>query len=188
MKSDCMRRQQTVDIMVLLLLLSGLTSCGQTRKDSDYWISFIDTVNGEHGYKNQNGDIVIPPGTYSFCFTDTFRTYAIVAKPHFGFAAIDRQENVLYKVFPYDNGPDYPSDGLFRILEKNKIGFANTATGAIVIQPIFDCAFPFENGVAQVSVDCRTQSDGGHNTWLSDNWYYIDKTGMNVGTSKEKKE
>ena len=147
-----MRRQQTANIIVLLLLFSGLTSCGQTIKNNDYWISFTDTTKDEHGYKNQNGDIVIPLGRYSFCFTDTFRTFAIVAKPKFGFVAIDRQENILYKVFPYDNGPDYPSDGLFRIMENNKIGYADSKTGKIVIGPKFDCAFPFENGVAQVSI------------------------------------
>ncbi len=179
-----MRRQQTVGIIGVLLFLSGLTSCGKSGKNNDYWVSFIDTVKGEHGYKNQNGDIVIPPGTYSLCFTDTFKTYAIVAKPDFGFAAIDRQENILYKVFPYDNGPDYSSDGLFRIMENNKIGFADSRTGEIVIRPRFDCAFPFENGVAKVSVDCRTQADGEHNTWLSETWYYIDKTGKKVGTPK----
>lgn len=184
MRSDFMRRQQTANIIVLLLLLSCLTSCGKPDRNDDVWVSFIDTVKGGHGYKNQNGDVVIPPGTYSFCFTDTFRTYALVAKPHFGLAAIDRQGNVLYKVFPYDNGPDYPSDGLFRIMENTKIGFADSKTGRIVIQPRFDCAFPFENGVARVSVDCRTQADGEHNTWFSETWYYIDKTGKKVGTPK----
>ena len=170
--------------MVLLLLLSGLTSCAKPERNEDYWVSFIDTVKGEHGYKNQNGDIVIPPGAYSFCFTDTFRTYAVVAKPDFGLAAIDRKGNILYKVFPYDNGPDYPSDGLFRIMENTKIGFADSRTGEIVIKPKFDCAFPFENGVAKVSLDWKTHSGGEHSSWLSDHWYYIDKTGKNVGKPK----
>ena len=179
-----MRRQQTANIIVLLLLFSGLKSCGQTIKNNDYLVSFTDATTDVHGYKNQNGNIVIALGKYSFCFTDTFRTFAIVAKPQFGFVAIDRQENILYKVFPYDNGPDYTSDGLFRILENNKIGFADSTTGKIVIKPKFDCAFPFENGVARVSIDCKTQSDGEHNTWLSDNWYYIDKTGKKIDKPK----
>ena len=183
-----MRRHQTVNIIGLLLLLSGLTSCRQTIERNDHLVSFTDTTRGEHGYRNQNGDIVIPLGRYSFCFTDTFRTYAVVAKPQFGLVAIDRKENILYKVFPYDNGPDYASDGLFRILENNKIGFADATTGKIVIEPEFDCAFPFENGVARVSVDCRRQSDGEHSTWLSDNWFYIDKAGKKVDKPKATKE
>jgi len=79
-------------------------------------VSFTDTITDESGYKNQNGDIVIPSGKYIGCFTDTFRTYAIVVKPNSGFVAIDWQEKILYEVFPFDNGPDEPSDGLFRIL------------------------------------------------------------------------
>ena len=114
-----MRRQQTANIIVLLLLFSGLTSCGQTIKNNDYLVSFTDTIKDESGYKNQNGDIVIPPGKYLRCFTDTFKTYAIVVKPNSGFLVIDRQEIVLYQVFPFDNGPDEASDGLFRILKNN---------------------------------------------------------------------
>ena len=56
------------------------------------------------------GEIIIPLGKYAICFTDTFRTYAIVLKSHKGFVAIDRQENILYEVFPFDNGPDYTSE------------------------------------------------------------------------------
>ena len=60
-----------------------------------------------------------------------------------------------HKVFRFDNGPDYTSDGLFRILVENKIGYADSATGKIVINPQFECAWPFEHGVAKVSVDCE---------------------------------
>lgn len=175
-----MTKQPTTLIIVLLLLLAGLTNCRPAIKKNDYLISFIDTIKDEYGYKNQNGDIVIPSGKYLRCFTDTFKTYAIVVKPNSGFLAIDRQENVMYVVFPYDNGPDEPSDGLFRIMENNKIGFADSATGVIVIKSQFDCAWPFENGVAEVSTDCKTQSDGEHSTWVSDHWFYIDKTGRKV--------
>ncbi|MFA5816168.1 MAG: WG repeat-containing protein [Bacteroidales bacterium] len=183
-----MTRRQTANIIVLLLLFSGLTNCGQTIKNNDYLVSFNDTINDEYGYKNRNGDIIIPLGKYSRCFTDTFKTYAIVVKPLSGFVAIDRQENVLYEVFSYDNGPDYTSDGLFRIMENNKIGFADSTTGKVVIKPQFDCAWPFENGVAEVSIDCKTQSDGEHSIWLSDHWYYIDKTGKKVEKPKTIKE
>lgn len=172
--------RQTTTVFTTFLLLVGLTNCGQVSKDTDYLLAFNDTLKDEYGYKNQNGDTVIAQGKYPFCFTDTFRTFAIVAKPNFGFVAIDRQENVLYKIFPYDNGPDYASDGLFRVLKDNKIGYADATTGLIVIKPQFDCAWPFDNGIAKVSIDCKTQADGEHTTWLSDNWYYIDKVGHKV--------
>jgi len=179
-----MTRQQTSFMICLWLLLGGLISCDPIVKNNDYLVCYTDTIKGESGYKNQNGDIAIPPGKYAVCFTDTFRTYAIVVKPNSGFVAIDRQENVLYEVFPFDNGPDEPSEGLFRILVDKKIGYADSLTGKVVINPQFDCAWPFENGVAEVSIDCKTQSDEEHSIWISDHWFYIDKTGKKVEKPK----
>jgi len=178
-----MELNRKLKTMVLLLFLYSQTGCRSTG-NTDYWFSFTDSVTQEQGYKSSNGHIVIPLGKYERCFTDTFKTYAVVVKPNGGFIAIDRQENVLYGIFPYDNGPDYTSDGLFRILENNKIGYADSLTGTIVIKPQFDCAWPFENSVAEVSTDCTTLSDGEHSSWLSDHWFYIDKTGKKVEKSE----
>jgi hypothetical protein len=176
----------TAYILLLIGLYTANNVSGQTTADKDVLISFVDTVKDEYGYKNLKGDTIIPLGKYSICFTDTFNTYAIVTIPHKGFVAIDRQENILYYVFPFDNGPDYVSDGLFRILIDGKIGYADSATGKIIIKPQFDCAWPFENGIAKVSTDCKTKSDGEHSTWLSDSWFYIDKTGKKVNPPKTK--
>jgi hypothetical protein len=94
---------------------------GQKIDGNKIWVSYIDSVNDGYGYKNLYGDIIIPAGKYSFCFTDTFRTYAIVSLPPKGFVAIDRKENILYTVFPFDNGPDYVEDGFFRIVKEEKL-------------------------------------------------------------------
>ncbi len=180
-----MKRQQIINILALLLLFSGLTSCGQAIQNNDYLLRFGNDSTDGYGYKNTNGDIVIPVGKYDMCFTDTFKTYAVVAMPDsLFFVAIDRAENTLYKVFLFDNGPDEASNGLFRITENNKIGYADAATGAIVIKPQFDCALPFEEGVAKVSNTCTTLKIGEYGTWVSDNWHYIDKTGMKVEKPK----
>jgi hypothetical protein len=61
-----------------------------------------------------------------------------------------------------------------------KIGYADAATGKIVIRPQFACAWPFEHGVAKVSLNCQTRSDGEHATWISDDWFYINKAGARV--------
>ena len=108
-----MKHQQLFSlILFLLFLINSLSSCDPTIvKNKDYWISFTDTITNECGYKNSKGDIVIALGKYERCFTDTLKTYAIVVILNGGFIAIDRQENVLYEVFPFDNGPDYPKDG-----------------------------------------------------------------------------
>lgn len=89
----------------------------------------------------------------------------------------DSKKKVLYDIFPYDNGPDYPSEGLFRILKDGKIGYADEQTYAIIIIPQFDCAYPFENGKAKVSNNCKTVKDGEYSIWMSDNWQYVDKKG-----------
>lgn len=183
-KVHFMKQQTTTNFIAFLLLFSSLVSCVPIVTNNDYLVSFYDPINDEYGYKNINGDTIIPLGKYAMCFTDTFKTYAIVVKPNGGFIAIDRQENVLYGIFPYENGPDYPSEGLFRILENNKIGYADSLTGKVVIKPQFDCAWPFENGVAKVSTNCKTLSDGEHSSWLSDRWFYIDMTGKKVGKSE----
>ncbi|MCK9411456.1 MAG: WG repeat-containing protein [Prolixibacteraceae bacterium] len=175
-----MKRNQALNFIVLSLLFGFLTSCRPAIKNNDYLISFNDTIKDQWGYKNRIGEIVIPLGKYARCFTDTFKTYAIVVKKNSGFIAIDRQESVLYEVFPFDNGPDEPFEGLFRILADKKIGYADALTGKVVIKPQFDCARPFEKGVAEVSTNCKTQPEGEHSSWISDNWLYIDKNGNRV--------
>jgi hypothetical protein len=90
---------------------------------------------------------------------------------------VDEQKTVLYDVFPFDNGPDTPSEGLYRIVKDGKIGYVDAATNAIVIAPQYDCAYPFENGKAKVSTNCQTSKDGDHSVWTSDDWQFIDKKG-----------
>lgn len=90
---------------------------------------------------------------------------------------IDAQKRILYEVFPFDNGPDYPSEGLIRIVKNGKIGYAHAKTYALVIPPQFDCAFPFENSKAKVSLQCQTIQDGEHRIWESTHWRYINKKG-----------
>lgn len=90
---------------------------------------------------------------------------------------MDSQKTALYEVFIYDNGPDYPAEGLIRVVKNGKIGYADAKTYVIVIQPQFDCAFPFENGQAKVSNQCKTVKDGEYSVWESDAWQYVDKRG-----------
>jgi hypothetical protein len=163
-----------------LLYVSCLTKTDQRLEPGHYLISFADTATGECGYKDQNGRVVIPAGKYLACFTDTFRNYAIVLKNGKGFIGIDRNENLLYDVFAFDNAPDDASDGLFRIESNGKIGYADAVSGTVVTAPRFDCAYPFENGVAKVAESCHTQAEGEHSSWVSDSWFYINKSGIRI--------
>lgn len=90
---------------------------------------------------------------------------------------MDSKKTMLYEVFIYDNGPDYPSEGLIRVVKNGKIGYADAKTYEIVIEPQFDCAYPFENGKAKVSNQCQTVKGGEYSVWKSDAWQYVDKKG-----------
>ena len=85
-----------------------------------------------------------------------------------------------YEVYQYDNGDDYFSEGLQRIVDKDgKIGFRDSI-GKIVIQPRYAFAFPFNEGYAKVTDTGHSEAvdkRGEYHQWISDSWYYIDTTG-----------
>ncbi len=169
------------NILHISLLIFSVSTYGQhsLSKDSDYLYRIWDTVPiDRYGYVDSNGDTVIPFDKYEMCFTDTIKQFGIVFKSKEGFIGIDKQENMLFEIFPYDNGPDIPSDGLFRIIRNGKIGYANTI-GQIIIGTQFDCAFPFKNGYAKVSNDCKEIKEGEHTRWSGD-WFYIDRLGNRI--------
>lgn len=85
-----------------------------------------------------------------------------------------------YRIFQYDNGDDYLSDGLLRIIDKdNFVGYA-TENGEIAIAPRFAFGYPFEHGKAKVTDPGELRSNGEYHYWHSDNWYWIDKTGKRI--------
>ena len=109
---------------------------------------------------------------------DMLSEYSMVNED--GFFLIDRSGTKIYEIYPFDNGPDYVSEGLQRIIKDGKIGYGDPILGKVIIQPIYSCAYPFENGRAKVSIDCTTITDCEHSIWDSKEWMYIDKNGKNV--------
>ncbi|MFC2102649.1 WG repeat-containing protein [Bacteroidota bacterium] len=103
-------------------------------------------------------------------------TFDITYIPDLGFAAVDKKRNFLFEIYPFDNGPDYPSEGLFRIRENGKIGYADLQ-GDIVIAPSFEFANPFQNGIAVISEEGTLEQDGEHSVMKAAKWGVIDKTG-----------
>ena len=168
-------------ILVFVLFLTNIIVIAQ--QNNDYLIKIHQGEYDEPGvntaYVNASGDTIIPFNKYYYCYTDTLRNFAIVIDTLKDLIAIDKNENVLFEVFWCDNGPDYISDGLFRILKDDKIGYANEK-GQIIIEPQFTCAFPFKNGIAKVSNDCSSQQDHEHTKWISDSWFFIDKSGTRI--------
>jgi len=89
-----------------------------------------------------------------------------------------------YAAFQYDNGDDYVSEGLYRIVDrKGRIGYADE-TGKTVIRPRFAFGYPFEGGKAKVTDSGKWKevagSGGEHWYWESDDWYYIDHSGNRI--------
>lgn len=175
MKNQALLRNLLLIIMIFILCFS----CNRNDEES----CFLRIHEGEYyehgvkaGYIDTKGDTIIPLGKYLYCFTDTFKRFAIVFNNQRKCFAIDQKENFLYEVFWYDNGPDIIQEGFFRIIKDGKIGYANTE-GQIVIQPHFDCAFPFNEGKAKVSYDCETLPSGEYKRWESEEWFYIDSEG-----------
>ncbi|MCZ7603220.1 MAG: WG repeat-containing protein [Melioribacteraceae bacterium] len=101
----------------------------------------------------------------------------IIYKEGHGFFAVDINRNELFEVFPFDNGPDYPSEGMFRIVKNGKIGYANLK-GEIIISPQFDAALPFINGMAAFCDGCSERIDGEHKTWIGGKWGFINNSGV----------
>lgn len=139
----------------------------------------MDEIGDPIGYMNSRGDTIIPIGTYSFWGADTISDYGVVIGKSGKLLGIDNKGRELFEIFFYDNGPDYLADGLFRIIKNEKIGYAN-AKGEIIIEPRFDCALPFEEGLAKVSDNCTIEKDGEYSRWISDDWYWINKKGERV--------
>jgi hypothetical protein len=164
-------------ITVLLFAFGSINGWSQTSKKCLYRIE--DKATGEDGYISAKGDTIIPIGKYDMCFTEKFDNFAIVIASGKGLVGIDRNENILFNVYIVDNGPDYPSNGLFRIVQNGKIGYANLK-GQIVIPPQFDCAYPFKGGKAQVGKGCQTKADGEHYYWKGGQLYTINKRGNAV--------
>ena len=149
-------------IITILLVFISMNMYAQDNKLYIYYYPNFEAVDATLGYVDSSGKVIIPAGKYPYLFTDVFDKIAFVAiRGRQGIYAIDRSEKVLFQVCSFELGPDIISNGLFRIIENGKIGFANM-NGKIVIKPNWGFIFPFqENGLA---IFCE-----------KGNWIWIDK-------------
>jgi hypothetical protein len=140
----------------------------------------IEMIPFTEGYINNSGDTIIPVGKYAYCFTEKFDKIAFVGiKGLPGIYAIDRNENVLFRIRSFDNGPDPFNNGLFRIIENNKTGFANM-NGEIIIQPQFDEATPFNNGFAAICFGGKNEKNGDYTFRVGGKWGVINTAGREI--------
>ncbi len=167
-------KMKTILKATALLACIMLYACQQ--KVDAFLISKQDPKTNLYGYYDSSDHKIL--GDYQFVFTDTIINFGIVQDK--GYFLIDKTAKHCYEIYPFDNGPDYTSEGMYRIIEKGKIGYVDSLSSKLVIKPQYDCAFPFEDGKAKVSVDCKTIPDGEHTTWESNHWFYINKKGEMV--------
>lgn len=149
-------------IITILLVFISMNIYAQDDKLYIYYHPNLEALDATLGYVDSSGKVIIPAGKYPYLFTDVFDKIAFVLlKDKKGVYAIDRSEKILFQVCSFELGPDIISNGLFRIIENGKIGFANM-NGEIVIKPNWGGIFPFqENGLA---IFCE-----------KGNWIWIDK-------------
>ncbi len=163
----------------LLFVPLFFISIDLTCQNLNDWYLKYDSLDQKCGYVDKDGIVKIEMGKYSMCLTDTFINKAIVYTKELGFCLIDKSEQVLFKIYEYDNGPDYTLEGLYRIVVDGKIGFANE-DGNIIINPVFDFVKPFENGLAEFCVDCKQVRQNEHFIIEGGKWGFVDKTGKVV--------
>ncbi|SFV63287.1 hypothetical protein MNB_SV-14-15 [hydrothermal vent metagenome] len=77
----------------------------------------------------------------------------------------------------YDNGADEFQDGLARTRVNGKIGFFNRNL-EMVLPPVYDFAFPFHKGKAEICTGCKEVSDGEHSMLDGGTWKKIDRNGL----------
>lgn len=174
---------------IYLGILFLATACGQkTESDSvdtpsntppePKLTAFYDEAENA-GYINETGDTVVPVGKYDFILTDTITTIGFAYTPDGKIMCLDNRGNELFETYNFDNGPDYPEEGLFRIVNGDKIGYADES-GYVVIEPQYSCAYPFENGKAKVSFNCTETTEFEMKKWESTDWFYIDYNGNRI--------
>lgn len=144
-------------IICLLILFSSCKNIDKSVKSNElYKITRYNKLIQECGYINENRDTIVPFGKYSNCYTDTIKTIGFVSKHKNGIFAINKMDSILFKVYPFDNGPDYMQCGVFRILDNNDlIGFADI-NGNIIIKPKYANIFAFSEGLAIFSTGTIT--------------------------------
>ncbi|SFV64062.1 hypothetical protein MNB_SV-12-1044 [hydrothermal vent metagenome] len=89
-----------------------------------------------------------------------------------------REDGKAIPVMRDDNGEaDKFREGLARIKINGKIGFFNK-TLDIVLKPIYNFAFPFHNGVAEICIGCQELNEDGHSMLNGGSWKRINRAGL----------
>ncbi|WP_329903291.1 WG repeat-containing protein [Porphyromonas pogonae] len=148
----------TLKFIALYALISVFNSCGSGNGKKLFQIEH----NNLYGYINEKSDTVVQCN-YLFSYTDTIKTIGFVMNQNNRIICLNNKGEEVFETFNYDNGPDYPREGCFRIIGKNGLmGFADTL-GNVVVEPVYKFAYPFEGGKAKVTFTGQLKSDSASN-------------------------
>jgi hypothetical protein len=181
-KTD-IKKTTTRTFSLILTLFLGV-ACTTVKEQPHSFLVLQTNTSEEYAYTDSKNRIVVPYGRYSMCLTDTIKTIGFVMKSNHGCWAIDNKGKELFRVYVVDNGNDFPSEGVFRILDQggNKIGFADM-NGKVIVPPRYDAAFPFSEGMAAVGNGTEKVdiSNGeGHCVFKGGKWGFINLSGEEV--------
>lgn len=127
------------------------------------------------GYKDHN-DMIVIEAEYVFAYEFSEYGIAIVCDPEEGWIYIDTHGEFVIKPKVVDNYYDEFSEGLARFEEDGKIGFFNQK-GLVVIEPIYEFAYPFKNGFSQVAQGVKKEQMGEYTFIEVDKWGFLNKKG-----------
>lgn len=136
------------------------TLTGSLTKAATNLKSFRDQTSKKYGYKDENGNIVIP-AKYDDAYE--FSEGLAFVKINWKWGCIDKTDKLVIPA-KYDDAFEF-SDGLADVEINGKWGFIDK-TDKLVIPAIYDYVREFKNGKAEVE--------------LNDRWFYIDKNGNEV--------
>jgi len=88
-----------------------------------------------------------------------------------------RKDGKKMLTLTYDGEADAFSNGLARTKINGKIGFFNNNL-EIILKPIYDFAFPFHNGIAEICVGCKEKSNGETSLLSGGKWKKINRDGL----------
>jgi hypothetical protein len=88
-----------------------------------------------------------------------------------------RKDGKIISTLTYDGKADAFSDGFARTRVNGKVGFFNSNLD-IVLKPIYDFAFPFHNGIAEICMGCKETNEDGTAMLDGGKWKKINREGL----------
>ncbi len=174
--------------LLVAILLTPIISFSQGKEGLHYFKSKDSLV----GVKDKTGKIIVPAQFKIFSFLkdgdpvegetilfDGSKEGEKAEKNAWGYV-YDRNGKFLYQPFLYDNGADYFSEGLRRLVKNSKVGFADR-NGNTVIVAKHDFAFPFNYGYAAFCDGCDWEkTNDEHRSVVGGKWGVMNVKGETV--------